>query len=519
MPDVLIIGGGHNALVAAFYLARGGLKPLVLERRPQPGGGAVTDEIHPGFRGPTLSHDVLLHERIVRDMALARHGLQTSATEVDVCALSPTRPPLVLYAEPGRTAEALRRTAPGDADAYGRYRESVRGIASVLGPLLETVPPDIDRPGAADLWNLLKAGRRFRGLARREQYRLLRWGPMPVADLVAECFEDELLRATVAAPGLSGTMFGPRSAGSALVLLLREAHRQLAGGRGLQVRGGPGALTGALAAAARGAGAEIRTDTEVERIVVRHGRASAVIAGGREIEGRRIVSAVDPATTFLRLVDPIDLTPDFAAKMRNYRVRGTMAKVNLALSALPAFGVDAATLGGRIHIGPELDYLERAFDHVKYGELSPEPWLDLTLPTIGDPSLAPGGAHVASIYVHYAPFRLRAGDWNVFRDRLLEATLRVVERYAPGIRGLIVAAQVITPQDLEATYGFGGGNPFHGEMALDQLFTMRPLLGYGRYGTPIPGLYLCGGGTHPGGFLTGSSGRLAARAILATREI
>lgn len=518
MIDSLLIGSGPNALVAAYYLAKGGLKPIVLERRSTVGGGAITEEIHPGFRCPALSHEVLLHERIVRDLDLSRHGFGAIVSDVEVCALSGSGAPLVLYSDPARTAEALRRERPNDADAYLRFRASIDGISSVLAPLLESIPPDIDHPGAADLWTLLQAGRRFRALARQERYRLLRWGPMPVADLVDECFENELLRATVAAPGLSGTMLGPRSAGSALVLLLREAHKRLAGGRRLQVRGGPGALTQALAAAATAAGAEIRTDTPVERVIVRDGRAVGVVANGREIEARRVVSGADPKTTLLRLVDPTDLTPDIAQKARNYRAAGTMAKVNLALAALPSFGVDTAALGGRIHIGAELDYLERAFDHAKYGEWSAAPWLDITIPSLLDPALAPAGAHVASIYVHYAPYRLRSGDWNAAREQLLAATLDVLEAHAPGIRRQIVGAQVLTPADLESTFGFGGGHPFHGELALDQLFTMRPLLGYARYATPIPGLYLCGAGTHPGGFLTGASGRLAAQQILATRN-
>jgi phytoene dehydrogenase-like protein len=384
----------------------------------------------------------------------------------------------------------------------------------MLSTVLDTAPPDIDHPDAADLWNLFKAGRRFRSLGRRDGYRLLRWGPMTVADLVNECVDDELLRATIAAPALSGTMLGPRSAGSALVLLLREAHRQMAGGGSLHARGGPGAVTRALAAAARAAGADIRAGSRVERILVREGRAAGVIANGETIPSRRVVSSVDPKTTFLTLVDPVELTPDFLANVRNYRAAGTVAKVNLALSTLPAFGVDAAALGGRIHIGPELDYLERAFDHAKYGEFSAAPWLDIAIPSVVDPGLAPSGAHVASVYVHYAPYRLRALDWDAARGRLLDVTLDVLDRHAPGIRGQIVAAQVITPSELESAHGLPGGHIFHGELALDQLFTMRPLLGYARYATPIPGLYLCGAGTHPGGFMTGASGRLAAKAIL-----
>ena len=519
MIDTVIIGGGHNALVAAFYLAKGGLKPLVLEARDEVGGGAVTGEIHPGFRGPTLSHEVLLHERIARDMDLARHGVELIRSDIEACALAQDAPPLVLYEDEARTTEALRRISAKDADGYAAYRSGVRDIASVLAQVLETPPPDIDRPAAADLWSLLKAGRLFRALGRRGGYRLLRWAPMPVADLVAECFDNEVLRAAVAAPGLSGTMFGPRSAGSALVLLLRAAHRQLAGAGRLQVRGGPGALTRALAAAAQSAGATLRTNAPVERIVVSNRRATAVIVNGEAIDARRVVSGVDPKTTFLRLIDGADLTPDFASKVRNYRSLGTVAKVNLALSALPSFGVNPTALTGRIHIGPELNYLERAFDHAKYGALSTDPWLDMTLPSILDPELAPGGSHVASIYVHYVPYRLRRGDWASARDQVLQTTLDVLGRHAAGIRGQVVAAQVITPADLESTHRLTGGHIFHGELALDQLFTMRPLLGYARYASPIAALFLCGAGTHPGGFLTGASGRLAARAVLDGREI
>lgn len=518
MSPPVIIGGGHNGLVAAYYLARAGLKPIVFERRSGIGGGAVTAEIHPGFHCPALSHEVLLHARIAREMDLARHGLELIAPDADVCALPAAGPPLVLYGDVARSVESLKTVvSTTDAEAYGAYRQTVERIVSVLASTFEIPPPDIDRPDTRDLWNLLQAGRGFKALARRDAYRLLRWGPMAVADLVREWFEHELLRAAIAAPALSGTMLGPRSAGSALILLMREAHRQLAGGRPLRARGGPGAVTRALASAARAAGADIRTGAPVERILLERGRVAAVVAGGQEVRVSRVVSAADPRTTFA-LVDPAELTPDFAAKIRNYRASGTLAKVNLALARLPALDVDRQALSGRIHIGPELDYLERAFDYAKYGEFSAAPWLEMTIPSIADPGLAPAGAHVASIYVHYAPYRLR-GDWNEARDRLLAATFDVLERHAPGIRGDVVAAQVITPVELERTYGFAGGHIFHGELALDQLFTMRPLLGFARYATPIPGLFMCSGGTHPGGFLTGASGRLAAREVLRTRHI
>jgi phytoene dehydrogenase-like protein len=536
---VIIIGAGHNGLAAAFYLAKAGFKPLVLEQRDAVGGGAITGDLHPGFRCPTLAHHTSIWADVVWEMDLPRHGLEFLTPGVEVFAPGLDGPPLIVYDDERRTAEGMRPLSTKDADSYPAYRSAIQQVSTVVASLLTSPAPRIDDPDAGDLWNLLKTGRKFQRLGKRNAYRLLRWTPMPVADLVREWFESELLCASLAAPGLSGTMFGPRSAGSGLVLLLQEANRLLAR-RSCRVRGGPGALTHAMAAAARAAGAEIRTATRVERIVVTNERVSGVVANGREIPAAAVVSAVDPKTTFLRLMDPVDLTPDFLLKIRNYRSAGTVAKVNLALAALPAFrgpaeatgpaeagpylrhgvhhgvrhgAAHAELLSGRIHIGPSIDYLERAFDHAKYGELPAEPWLDVTIPSILDPELAPRGAHVMSIYVHYAPYRLRGQDWREARGDLLKRVMATLERFAPGLGALVVATQVITPLELETDYGFHGGHIFHGELALDQLATMRPLLGYSRYHGPVRGLYLCSAGTHPGGFMTGASGKLAAREI------
>jgi phytoene dehydrogenase-like protein len=518
VKTAIIIGGGHNGLIAAFYLARAGVKPIVLEARETVGGGAATGELHPGFRCPTLTHEVLLQERVVRDMELGRHGLQRLAPQTQVCSLSPAGP-LVIDVDAARTQQNLRRFGAKDAEAFPLFQTALQRTASVLASAFEYVPPSVVKPGATDLWNLLKTARAFRALGKRDAHRLLRWGPMPVADLMHEWFEHVLLRATIAAPALIGTMLGPRSAGSSLMLLMREGHRQLAGGSPLRVQGGPGAAADAIAAAARSAGAEIRTSRPVERIVVRDGIARGVTAGDQTIDADIVLSSADPKTTFLQLIEPSELSPDFAGKIQNYRANGTVAKVNLALSSLPGFGCAPEALTGRIQIGPDLDYLERAFDHAKYGEFSARPWLELTIPSLLDGGLAPAGAHVASIYVHYAPRVLRSSDWASARDALLDAVLGVLEDAVPGIRQQVIAAQVITPLDLERDYGFAGGHIFHGELALDQLLTMRPLLGTARYGTPIRGLYLCGGGTHPGGFMTGASGRLAAETVLAAAEI
>ena len=515
MTNVVIIGGGHNGLAAAFYLAKAGFKPLVLERGDHVGGGAITTELCPGFKCPTLSHEVLLHDQIAREMDLRRHGMELLSPTAQVCAVSENGP-LVLWTDDARSAEGLRARHPRDADAYPRFRDAIDRTASVLAVALTSPPPDIDSPSVGDIWQLLKAGREFRALGKRGGHQLLRWAPMAVADFVREWFDNELLRAAIAAPGVSGTMLGPRSAGSTLVLLLREAHRHLSGQRRVQVRGGPGRLTQAMAAAATAAGAEIRTGAPVERIVVRDDRVEGVVVAGQEIHAATVLSCADPKTTFLELLDPMDLAPDFLAKMRNYRALGTVAKVNLALSALPAFiGVtDASMLTGRIHIGPDLDYLERAFDHAKYGETSAAPWLDISLPSVLDPELAPAGGHVMSVYAHYAPYTLRGSSWSSTQDALLATVLETLEQHAPGIRSAVVAANLVTPAALHTDYGFSGGHIFHGELSLDQLYAMRPLLGFGRYESPVGGLYLCGGGTHPGGFLTGASGRLAAQRVL-----
>jgi phytoene dehydrogenase-like protein len=515
MADVVIVGGGHNGLVAAFYLAKAGLKPLVLEQRDRVGGGAITTELAAGFRVPALTHSTgLLWRDIVADMELARHGVEFVTSEAQVFAPGSDGRALVLYNDVRRSADSIRTLSAKDGEAYPAYRDAMTRVSSVIASLFTSMPPSIDNPSMSELWNLLGIGRQFRALGKKDGYRLLRWGPMPVADLMHEWFETELLASALSGAGISGTMLGPWSAGSALVLLLREAHRRLA--VGAQVKGGPGALTRAMAAAAQQAGAEIRTNAEVARVLVKDERVAGVsLSTGEEIRARAVVSAADPKTTFLKLMDPVDLAPDFLTKVRNYRSHGTVAKVNLALSGLPAFtgapGPDA--LSGRIHIGPEMDYLERAFDHAKYGQFASEPWLDVSIPSILDPQLAPAGGHVMSVYAHVAPHALRNSTWNSARDPFRRAVLNTLSRFAPGIEGQIVAEQVVTPADLERDHGLFGGHIFHGELALDQLFTMRPILGHAQYRGPIEGLYLCGAGTHPGGFFTGGSGRNAAREV------
>jgi phytoene dehydrogenase-like protein len=518
--DVTIVGAGHNGLVAACYLAKGGLKTLVLERREIVGGGAVTEEIYPGFRCSALDHATgPLSTQVIQDLNLSRFGLEMITPEARVLALSPDGRSICIYDDVDRTVSEIKKVSTNDAKSYPEFVSSFSRIGRVLAPLLSMTPPSIDQPTKGDLWQLGKVGLAFRGLGKKDEYRLLRWGPMAVADLVAEWFETELLRATVAARGVYGAFAGPWSAGTSLGLLWQAAMDGSAIGPASYPKGGMGSLSGALANAAKAAGAEIRTSAHVSAVVGAGGDAPKVVLdNGEEIETRVVVSNADPRSTFLNLVDPIDLDPNFLQKMRNYRAPGAAAKINLALSSLPAFngvnGDDPKTkLAGRIHIGPEIDYLERAFDASKYGEFSAQPYLDVTIPSIGDPSLAPAGKHVMSIHAQFAPYKLRRGDWATRRDEFADTVVAQLDTYAPGIRDLIIARQVITPSDLEQTYGVSGGHIHHGEQSLDQFFTFRPLIGWAQYRTPLRRLYLCGAGTHPGGGITGRNGSNAAREI------
>jgi phytoene dehydrogenase-like protein len=517
--DVLIIGGGHNGLITAFYLAKAGFKPLVLERRPQVGGAAITDELHPGFRCSTLAHTAgPIRPDIVRDMQLEKHGLRLITPDTCVTALSPDGRALSLYQDENKSTQQIAAFSQKDAAKYLEFEKSLGKISKVIAEALATTPPDIDHPSGGDLWSMLKTGRALRNLGKRDMYRVLRWGPMAVADLVAEYFETELLRAVIAARGIFGTFLGPWSAGSSLQLLIRAAGDSHPAGSAFFAAGGMGELTQAMASAAKAAGVEIRTSAEVIEIRVKDGAATGVLLStGEEINARAVISNADPKRTLLKLTDPTHLSPDFVQKLQHYRGNGTVAKVNLALSGLPAFTAlknsDESALKGRIHIGPEIDYLERAFDESKYGNFSRQPYLEVAIPSLTDPTLAPPGKHVMSIYMQYAPYKLK-GDWEDQRKALGQTVVQTLAQYAPNLPEMILTHQIITPLDLEEVYGLTGGQIFHGDLALDQFFTMRPLLDWARYKTPIRNLYLCGSGTHPGAGLTGGSGANAAREII-----
>jgi phytoene dehydrogenase-like protein len=512
--DVVVIGAGPNGLVAAASLAKAGLKTLVLERTDRVGGGVRMSEIAPGFRCPTLAHTVALDPSIVRALALERHGLEILQPDARACAPTVDGRALTLWRDPTRACQEIGAFSSRDGARYVPFLESVRRISRVLAAALESLPPSFDALTAGDLFAGLKLGRAFRALGKTDGHRLMRWISMPVADLVAEWFDSEPLRAAVTAGGVLGSFLGPRSAGSSLVLLLLGAIHGHPISNGWFSRGGVGAVSDALAEAARQAGVVIRTDAAVERIEVTGDAASAVaLASGESIAARAIVSNVDPKRTLLKMIDPIYLAPEFVRRVQHIRARGTLAKVNYAVAALPNVAHQSpAALSGHIRLAPNVDAIERAFDTAKYGGFSDEPWIELTIPSVTDPSLAPSGAHVVSAYVQYAPYDLRGTTWDDERERLGNVATRTIGRYAPGFESTIVARQVITPFDLERTYGFTGGHIFHGELALDQLFMGRPVLGWTRYATPIRNLYLCGAGTHAG--LNGGSGALVAKEVV-----
>lgn len=526
--DAVVIGGGHNALVTAAYLARGGMRTLVLERRERVGGAAGTHELAPSIRVPTLAHTVgRLRPSVQKDLGLARHGLKLVAPDVRVFAPQPDGTAVTLWSDVKKTAEGLRARSERDADEYARFDKRIRAIGRFLDDLGRTTPPDIASPGLGDAISGLRLGNSFKRLGRDGSRTVLRVLPMAVADLVAESFESDALRAALAWRGVRYGAVGPWSAGSAAMLLGDAAGSDGgAAGESVFARGGPGALADALAAAAQERGAMIRTSAAVTRIISRDGRATGVaLQDGEELQAGAVVSGLDPKRTLVDLVDPVALGPSLGWRAGNIRTPGVVAKVNLALTKLPVFPAaagDESLLRGRIVVAPGIDAMERAFDATKYGRWSEAPILEATIPSLADPSLiegAPAGTHVMSVIAQYAPYEVRDGSWSDAAqvDAFGEAVIAVLESVAPGIGGLVSQREVLTPVDLERDYGLTGGHPLHGEASLDQFFVWRPLLGHARYRLALERLYLCGSGAHPGGGITGGPGQNAAREILRDR--
>jgi len=520
----IVIGGGHNGLTAAAYLARAGRRVLVLERRHVLGGAAVTEEVFPGFRFSVCSYVVsLLRPQIIRELELARHGLEILPLDGTFTPM-PSGDYLWRVNDHGTTRREIARHSKLDAEAYDEYGKAMVEMARFVKPLLDTAPPDPLTRNPRELLQLADLGRRFRALPDRDRYNQLQLMTMSATDFLDQWFETDVLKATMSASGIIGTFLGVRSPGTAYVLLHHYMGEIDGAFRSWGfARGGTGAISNAIASAAREAGVEIRTSAAVARIRTTHGEANGVVlANGDEIDSDLVLSSVDPKLTFGRFLDPKELPDEFAADLSHYKLRGSSGKVNLALDALPDFAClpgPGRHLRGAISISPSVEYMERAYDEAKYGAFSSRPYIDMVIPTLTDPSVAPPGKHVLSCFVQYAPYHLAHGTWDEQREAFGDAVVDAIAEFAPNIRNIIRHRQVLTPLDLEREFGLSEGNIFHGELTLEQLFFLRPAPGWAQYKTPVRHLWMCGSATHPGGGIMGAPGRNAARRILASRHV
>jgi len=519
--DAIIVGGGHNGLVAAAYLARAGRKVLVLERRELVGGCAVTEEIWPGYRVSTAAYlTSLLQERIVRDLELPRYGYQVDAKDPAFFSAFPDGRHFFMWQDRAKTLAEIAKFSQHDAGVYAAYEDLIERISQVVEGLLLTTPPNFPPRTGMDFIDYLKLAGRLRGLSAGDVVALVKIFTQSAAEFLDEWFESEEVKVTLATDGVIGANGGPRSPGTAYILL-HHCMGGVAGHRGLWgfVRGGMGAVSEAIAASARAKGVTVRTNAPVAKVLVRGGRAQGVVLeSGEEIADGLVASNLDPKVTFLRLLDERDLDADFVAAIRHYRIEGTSCKINLALNGLPEFTAYPGSPGphhrATMHICPNIEYVERAWDDAKYGRASERPLLELTIPTMYDPSLAPAGKHIMGIFLQYAPYTLREGTWDELREPFGDRVISLIEEYVPNIRKIVEHRQVLSPLDLERRFGITGGNIFHGEMSLDQMFVMRPVAGWARYRTPVQGLFLCGSGAHPGGGVMGAPGFNCAREML-----
>jgi phytoene dehydrogenase-like protein len=517
--DVIIIGGGHNGLTCAAYLAKARRRVLVLEKRGGVGGTAVTEELFPSYCFSTIADGAgYLSPKVAQELNLAAHGLEMLPADPVALALGADGNHLTIWQDVDQTAQEIERFSAKDAARYPEFVSLMRQIAEVVRGLMYLTPLDLPEVGLADLRDLLPLSAPMRKLGRANLSQLLRVLPMPAADLLNEWFESAALKGAIAASGVRDITWGPMESGTAYTLLYKWAGSNSGLFRSTgAVRGGMGALTQALAAAARTFGAEIRTNAEVAKVVMANGRTTGLLlSNGETLTADNIISSADPRTTFLKLVGPRYLPTRFLRHVTNIKYRGSTARLHLALSDLPHFtGVsDVSLLRGAIQISPDMNYLQRAYDQVKYGEFSARPYLDMRIPTLLDSTLVPDGRHTLSLTIKYAPYHLRGSDWAGQRENFTERVLDTLAAYAPGIRDLILHQRLLTPADLEAEYSLPEGNLNHGELTLDQFFHMRPIPGWAQYHTPILGLYLCGAGSHPGGGITGLPGYHAARAVL-----
>ena len=516
--DAIVIGGGHNGLTAAAYLARAGKKVLVLEKRYVLGGAAVTEEVFPGFKFSVCSYVVsLLKPNIIRELMLPKFGLELLPLESTFTPFEDDY--LMRTADADETYREIYRHSPKDAETYSRFGPLMSQIGMAVRPILETIAPNAIRPSFSDLSSTKKLFDHLKTLSDEQFQYLTKLMTMSSADFLDEWFEFEPLKATMSASGIIGTFMGPRSPGSAYVMLhhymgdIDGAFRAW----GFQ-RGGTGEVSMAIARSAQHFGAEILTEAPVQKVLVKNGRAKGVVMeNGDEYNSNIVISGLDPKVTFLNLLDENDLPSDFVKDINNFRIRGSSGKVNLALDGLPDFSALPGSghhLRGAISISPNYDHLEKAYDDAKYGNFSESPYMDIILPSVLDPDMAPSGKHVMSCFVQYAPYNIKGGWDDDKREAFGDAVINTIAKYAPNIKDIILHRQVLTPADLESTFGLTEGNIFHGELTLQQLFALRPAVKWADYSTPIKNYYQCGSGTHPGGGITGSPGEMAAKKIL-----
>lgn len=520
--DVIIIGAGHNGLVAAAYIARAGLKVLVLERREQVGGACVTEEPWPGYKVSTLSYLCsLLQPKIIRELELERFGFHLYPKDPASFTLFPDGQHLFLWQDMAETQRELAKFSRRDAEFYPIFQSQMERLSEWIEKLLLAIPPNIVRRKATDLIQLAGLALELLRFRDPDLLHLVKIMTQSVREYLDERFESEQIKTTLATDGVIGTSGGPSTPGTAYVML----HHVMGGATGIRglwgfVRGGMGSISQALALSAKSRGAQIRTGSAVSRILVHNGRARGVVLeDGAQILARAIASNADPKVTFLKLLDPKELQEDFRRQIENIRMEGCSLKINLALDSLPDFrAYPGKSLGPQhkatIHISPSMDYIDRAWEDAARGKPSEYPMLEITIPTAYDDSIAPPGKHIMSIFAQYAPYRLRDLDWDAIKDSFADRCIDILSEYAPNIRQIILERQVISPLDMEREYSLTGGNIFHGDMRLDQLFFMRPLAGWAQYRTPIEGLYLCGSGAHPGGGVMGAPGLNAARQII-----